>query len=73
MVESIYTKGIKGIKSEIKKRKENGNMEKVTGPELEKISNVVFVDLLKSNEKFIADTENPTDAGKIFRKPVTSF
>ena len=66
VVGSMYTKGIKGIKSVIKTRKENGNKEKVTGPELEKTANVVFVDLLKSNKKFIADTENPTDVGKMF-------
>ena len=54
----------------------------VTGPELEKIANVVFMDLLKSNKKFYAKlkkisrektTENPPDTGKIFRKHITSF
>ena len=68
----MYTKGIKGIKSVIKTRKENGNTEKVTGPELEKTANVVFIDLLKSNKKFIAEsTKTIEDPGKIFRKPIT--
>ena len=72
VVESMYTKGIKGIKSVIKTRKENSNMEKVTGPELEKTANVVFIDLLKSNKKFIAEsTKTIEDPGKIFRKPIT--
>ena len=76
-VKKLYTNGINGIKSEIKTRKKNGNMEKVTGPELEKTANVVFIDLLKSNKKFIAEStetiKNPTDKGKIFRKSITSF
>ena len=76
-VKKLYTNGINGIKSEIKTRKKNGNTEKVTGPELEKTANVVFIDLLKSNKKFIAEStetiKNPTDKGKIFRKSITSF
>ena len=76
-VEKLYTNGIKGIKNQIKTRKENGNTEKVTGPELEKTANVVFIDLLKSNEKFIAEStetiKDPTDPGKILRKPINSF
>ena len=67
MVESIYTTGIKGIKSVYKTQKENGNLEKVTVPELQKIANVVFMDILKTNKKFIAKlkkrgktTKNPT-------------
>ena len=82
VVEYIYTKGIKGIKSVYKTHKENGNLEKVTVPELKKIANVVFMDILKTNKKFIAKlkkkfrektTENPTDTGTIFKKPITSF
>ena len=69
VVESIYTKGIKGIKSVYENHKVIVNAKKVTGPELEKTANVVFVDLLKSNKKFIADTKN---TGKIFRKPINS-
>ena len=76
-VKKLYTNGINGIKSVIKTRKKNGNTEKVTGPELEKTANVVFIDLLKSNKKFIAEStetiKDPTDKGKIFRKPITSF
>ena len=60
------------MKNVIKNRKEN-----ITGPELEKTANVVFIDLLKSNEKFIAEStetiKDPTDPGKIFRKPLNSF
>ena len=77
VVEYIYTKGIKGIKSVYKTHKENGNLEKVTVPELKKIANVVFMDILKTNKKFIAKlkrrgktTENPTDTGTIFKKPI---
>ena len=82
VVEYIYTKGIKGIKSVYKTHKENGNLEKVTVPELKKIANVVFMDILKTNKKFIAKlkkkirektTENPTDTGTIFKKSITSF
>ena len=82
VVEYIYTKGIKGIKSVYKTHKENGNLEKVTVPELKKIANVVFMDILKTNKKFIAKlkkkirektTENPTDTGTIFKKPITLF
>ena len=82
VVAYIYTKGIKGIKSVYKTHKENGNLEKVTVPELKKIANVVFMDILKTNKKFIAKlkkkirektTENPTDTGTIFKKPITSF
>ena len=73
-VEKLYTNAIKGMKSAIKTRKENGNTEKVTGPELEKTANVVFIDLLKTNEKFIAEStetiKDPTDPGKTFRKPM---
>ena len=75
VVEYIYTKGIKGIKSVYKTHKENGNLEKVTVPELKKIANVVFMDILKTNKKFIAKlkrrgktTENPTDTGTIFKE-----
>ena len=80
VVEIIYTKSIKAIKSVYKTHKENGNLEKVTVPELRKIAKVVFMDILKTNKKFIAklkkrrrSTENPTDTGKIYRKPITSF
>ena len=80
VVESIYTKGIKGIKSVYKTQKENGNLEKVTVPALKKIANVVFMDILKTNKKFIAKlkkrgktTEKPTDTGTIFKKPIISF
>ena len=82
VIEYIYTKGIKGIKSVYKTHKENGNLEKVTVPELKKIANVVFMDILKTNKKFIAKlkkkirektTENPTDTGTIFKKPITLF
>ena len=82
VVEYIYTKGIKGIKSVYKTHKENGNLEKVTVPELKKIANVVFMDILKTNKKFISKlkkkfrektTENPIDTGTIFKKPITSF
>ena len=76
-VKKLYTNAINGIKSEVKTRKKNGDMEKVTGTELEKTANVVFIDLLKSNKKFIAEStetiKDPTDTGKIFRKPMTSF
>ena len=77
VVESMYTKGIKGIKSVIKTRKENSNMEKVTAPELEKTANVVFIDLLKSNKRFIAEStetiKDPTDTGKRERPLMTSY
>ena len=76
-VKKLYTNAINGIKSEVKTRKKNGDMEKVTGTELEKTANVVFIDLLKSNKRFIAEStetiKDPTDTGKIFRKPMTSF
>ena len=78
-VEKLYTNGIKGIKNQIKTRKENGNTEKVTGPELEKTANVVFTGLLKRNKEFLAaclkkilpgkKTDNQTDTGTIFREP----
>ena len=74
VVKKIYTLSIGAIKRIIKNRKENEN---ITEPELEKTANVVFIDLLKSNKKFIAEStetiKDPTDAGKIFRKPITSF
>ena len=96
-VKKLYKNGITGITSVLIKIKtrdtEQGytgartswvipGIYPVTGPELEKIANVVFVDLLKSNKKFIAKlkkmsgektTENPPDTGKIFRKHITSF
>ena len=90
--------GITSVLIKNKNRKENRNTEQgytwartywvipgvypVTGPELEKIANVVFMDLLKCNKKFYAKlkkisrektTENPPDTGKIFRKHITSF
>ena len=77
---SQFSKRIKGIKSVYKTHKENGNLEKVTVPELKKIANVVFMDILKTNKKFIAKlkkrgktTEDPTDTGTIFKKSITSF
>ena len=88
--------GITSVLIKIKTRKENRDTEQeyngarsswvipgvypITGPELEKIANVVFMDLLKSNKKFIAKlkkmsgektTENPPDTGKIFRNHIT--
>ena len=90
--------GITSVLIKIKTSKENHDTEQghtgartswaipgvypVTGPELEKIANVVFMDLLKSNKKFIAKlkkmsgektTEIPPDTGKIFRRHITSF
>ena len=96
-VKKLYKNGITGITSVLIKIKTRDTKQAytwartswvipgiypVTGPELEKIANVVFVDLLKSNKKFIAKlkkisgektTENPPDTGKIFRKHITSF
>ena len=72
VVKKIYTLSIGAIKRIVKNRKGNEN---ITEPELEKTANVVFIDLLKSNKKFIAEStktiEDPTDKGKIFRKPIT--
>ena len=94
-VKTLYTNGITGITSVLIKIKTHDTKQgytgartswvipgvyPVTGPELEKIANVVFVDLLKSNKKFIAKlkkmsgektTENPPDTGKIFRNHIT--
>ena len=76
-VKKLYTNAINGIKIEIKARKKNGNTEKVTGPELEKTANVVFIDLLKSNKRFIAEStetiKDPTDTGKRERPLMTSY
>ena len=82
MVKKIYTIAIDGIKWIIKKRKEDDDTEKITEPELQKTANVVFTGLLKNSKKFCAslqktfsgkNTDNPTDTGTIFRKPITSL
>ena len=73
-VKKLYTHGIKGITKVLMKIK--NHRENVTGPELEKTANVVFIDLLKSNKRFIAEStetiKDPTDTGKRERPLMTS-